>query len=194
MTAFFSIPQRFVRVSQIEQGIPWEEHFRQTYPALTWRLFSYEAKYGIPRAHTYSKQKIINMNYIACIPKNCGHYLSGRLYVFAFFGAGLPGEVQPFDSSRMWSNVSSTVMNWRRNSFALHWNISKHCFEIVTRSHLGSTVSKCGTHLADSFFVANRSKLKSLCHVMCLWPQQARALSFIDQSKQYRGFYRWFLT
>ena len=48
-------------------------------------------------------------------------------------------------------------MNRRRNSFGLRWNIFKHCFEIVTWSRLWSTVSKCGTHLADSFFIPNWS-------------------------------------
>ena len=48
-------------------------------------------------------------------------------------------------------------MNRHRNPFGLRWNISKHCFEIVTRSRLWSTVSKRGTHLADSFFIPNCS-------------------------------------
>ena len=29
-----------------------------------------------------------------------------------------------------------------------------------------------------------RAKLKSLCHVICLWSQQVRALSLVNQSKQ----------
>jgi len=40
----------------------------------------------------------------------------------------------------------------RRNSSGLRWNISKHCFEIVARSRLWSTVSKGDTHLADRLF------------------------------------------
>jgi len=36
-------------------------------------------------------------------------------------------------------------------------SISKHCFEIVIRSRLWSTVSKRSTHLADSFFILNCS-------------------------------------
>ena len=39
-----------------------------------------------------------------------------------------------------------------------------------------------------------RAKLKSLYHVICLWSRQSRALSLVDQSKQYRGLYRWFLA
>ena len=47
-------------------------------------------------------------------------------------------------------------MNRCRNSSGLRWNISKHCFEIITRSRLWSTVSKRGTH-PDSFFIPNCS-------------------------------------
>ena len=56
-------------------------------------------------------------------------------------------------------------MSQRRNSSGLRWNISKHYFEIVTRSRLWSTVSKRGTHL-DSFFIPNYSykiKITMLC-------------------------------
>ena len=46
-------------------------------------------------------------------------------------------------------------MNRRRNSSGLRWHI--HCFKIVTRSRLWSTVSKRGIHLANSFFISNCS-------------------------------------
>jgi len=132
-----------------------------------------------PNNRHWSFASTEGMNYTVCIPKNCGHHLSGRLY-----GAG---EVHCFDCSsvssvKWWIRVSSTVMNRRRNSSGLCWNISKHYFKI-TWSRLWSTMSKSCVApailpIAFSYPIV-RAKLKSLCHVICLWPQQARALSLI---------------
>ena len=101
------------------------------------------------------------MNYTACIPKNCGHHLSGRLYDLRLLRSWFTRWSLLFWlflrlGVKWWIHVSSTVMNRCRNSFGLRWNIFKYCFEIVTRSQL-STVSKRDTHLADSFFIPNCS-------------------------------------
>ena len=81
-------------------------------------------------------------------------------------------------------------MNRRRNSFGLRWNISKHCFEIVIRSRFYDPQCKRDTHLADSFFNCFMQNWNHCAMWYAyIWPQQARALSLVDQSKQYRGFW-----
>ena len=66
---------------------------------------------------------------------------------------------------RFWCVIvnPSTVTKRRRNSFGLHLNMSKQCFEVVMRFRFCSTVSKRGTHLADSFFMPNVS-----CRTFCM--------------------------
>jgi len=132
-------------------------------------------------------RKIIDMNYTACIPKNSGHHFSGRFYGLLWSWFTRWRLFWLF--LRFGCEVMFTVMNWRRNSSELHWNISKHCFEI-TRSCLWSTVSKCGTHLADRFFIPNCS-CKIEITVPCDMPVASTSSRiFTRRSINNRGLYR----
>ena len=99
--------------------------------------------------------------YIACIPKNwLSHF---QLILRSSPSSELVDPVKSIVlfvssfSSRMkqWIHVSSTVMNRRRNSSGLRWNISKHCFEIVMVTLM--IHSEQTRHLADNFFIPNYS-------------------------------------
>jgi len=142
------------------------------------------------------RRKIIDMYYTACISKNYGHTLPADFTVFAFFRSWFTWNplflrlgCEVMDPCFVHSNRCNE--STQKFIWTLHWNISKHCFKIVTRSCLWSTVSKCSSPIlpiAFSYSIVH-AKLKSLCHVICLWPsQQARAL--VDQLKQYCGLYR----
>ena len=95
-------------------------------------------------------------------PKKLAITFPADFTIFTFFGADSPGEVHCFwlFLRLRWSNGCFVHSNESTQKFiwnSLRWNISKHCFEIITRSRLWSTVSKRGTHLADSFFIPNCS-------------------------------------
>jgi len=134
------------------------------------------------------------MNYTACMPKNCDHHLSGRLYGLRLlrswftqwcllFWSFLRLGCEVMDPCFIHSNEIDAEIHLK-----LRWNISKHCFEIGTRSHLWSTVSKRGTHLVDSFFIPNCS-----CKIEITVPcdmSVTSTSSLVDQSKQYHGLYR----
>jgi hypothetical protein len=72
-------------------------------------------------------------------------------------------------------HVSSTVTKRRRNFFGLLLNSSKHCFEVVIRFRLLSTVSKRGTHLADSFVIPKYS-----CTIFCTGSDEMPTISTIS--------------
>ena len=73
--------------------------------------------------------------------------------VFAFFGADSPLWVHCFDSSfvlgvKWWAHVSSMVMNRRKKSALLLWNITKDSIETSLRRSFGFIMSKRGTHVS----------------------------------------------
>ena len=124
------------------------------------------------------------MNYTSCIPKNYGHHLSSRLYGLRLLLVHpMKSIVLTVPSSRVWSNGSMfrPVINRRKNSSGLHWNISKHCSKIVTRPRLWFTVSKRSTYLADSFFISNCS-CKIEITVLCDMPVTSTSSRFTRRS------------
>ena len=80
----------------------------------------------------------------------------------AFLGADSPFSVHCFDCSfvsgmKWWIHVSSMVMNRRKNSALLMWNIAKHSIEIFSRRCFCSIVGKRGTHLVHRFLISKFS-------------------------------------
>lgn len=107
--------------------------------------------------------------------------------------------VKPTVSTAAWSpmclGVSSRVINRRKNRklSRLRLDNAKHSFELVTRFTLLSTVSKRGTHLADSqVFVHSKEKL--LTHVICLWLPLCRTLSISERPLPNRRSFQLFRT
>ena len=100
--------------------------------------------------------------------------------------------IVPSSRCEIMDHVLSTVMMTQK----FIWITLKHLQTLFWNCHTVALMihSKRGTHLADSFFIPNCLCKIELCYVICLWPQQARALSLVDQSKQHRGLYQWFLA
>ena len=82
--------------------------------------------------------------------------------VSAFFGADSPLSVHCFDCSFVsgvkWRTyVSSMIMNRRKKSALLLWNIAKHSIETSLRRCFCSIVSKRGIYFEHSFFMSKFS-------------------------------------
>ena len=82
--------------------------------------------------------------------------------VFAFFRADSPLSVHCFDCSfisdvKWWTHVSSMVINRRKKSYLLLWNIAKRSIETSSRCCFCSIVRKRITHLADCFLLSEIS-------------------------------------
>jgi len=102
------------------------------------------------------RRKIIDTNYIVCIPTNCGYHLSGRLFALRLlrswftlwnllFWLFLRLGCEVMDPCFVHSNELTQKFIW------ITMKHLQHCFEIVILSRLWSTVSKRGTHLAELF-------------------------------------------
>jgi len=75
-----------------------------------------------------------------------------------FVGADSSGEVHCFDCLILHLRcevMDPCFIHSNESTQKFVWITLKHCFEIVTRLRLRSTMSKRGTHLADSFFIFN---------------------------------------
>ena len=82
--------------------------------------------------------------------------------VFAFFEIDSPVSVHCSDvffiiGVKWWTHVSSTVINWRKNSVLLRRNVAKHSIEMSPRRCFCSIVSKRCIHLVYSFLMSKFS-------------------------------------
>ena len=93
-----------------------------------------------------------------CIPKYWCHDLTSRWdclrLLWSWFSPFSPLFWLFFVSGVKWlAHISSMVMNRRKKSALLLWNIAKHSIETSSRRCFCSIVSKRGTHLVHSFLM-----------------------------------------
>ena len=99
----------------------------------------------------FSILKVIDGQNTLHIPKYEGKTLPADICVFNHFGRLSPAAVHSVDSwfdsgVKWWIHVSSNVTYLCKNSFLLHWNSCKLCFELLMRCCFWLAVGKCGTH------------------------------------------------
>ena len=99
--------------------------------------------------------------------------------VFAFFGTRSSGKTHCFDCSFVsgvywWIQVPSAVTPSDR----VYTNMSKHCWEMITRLRFWSAVSKRGIDLADSFLMPKFSCRMFRTHSFLMFTISTISLAF----------------